>query len=117
MYERPPQIACRNRCLNMRLKLPKNIIQFFIFNSNIFDSLTNYYYKTQQHNTTQRKVMREFTINTIERDVNDHRTRVFPATIVISAQTFNEAVHKVLNRPQIRVQQIVSVNGESFTEC
>jgi len=61
--------------------------------------------------------MREFTINTIERDINDHRTRVFPATIVISAQTFNEAVHKALNRPQIRVQQIVSVNGKNFSDC
>ena len=70
-----------------------------------------------RNNTTQRKVMKEFTINTIERDVNDHRTRVFPATIVISAQTFNEAVHKVLNRPQIRVQQIVSVNGKNFSDC
>jgi hypothetical protein len=73
--------------------------------------------RTIQHNTTQRKAMKEFTINTIERDINDHRTRVFPATIVISAQTFNEAVHKVLNRPQIRVQQIVSVNGKNFSDC
>ena len=70
-----------------------------------------------QQQQQQRKVMREFTINTIEHDINNHRTRCFPATIVISAKTFNEAVHKVLNRPQIRVQQIVSVNGESFTEC
>ena len=70
-----------------------------------------------RNNTTQREIMKEFTINTIERDINDHRTRVFPATIVISAQTFNEAVHKVLNRPQIRVQQIVSVNGKNFVEC
>ena len=70
-----------------------------------------------RNNTTQRKVMKEFTINTIERDINDHRTRVFPATIVIPAKTFNEAVHKVLNRPQIRVQQIVSVNGKNFVEC
>ena len=67
MYKRPPQIACRNRCLNMRLKLPKNIIQFFIFNSNIFDSLTNYYYKTQQHNTTTREII----MNSFDRPQSD----------------------------------------------
>lgn len=61
--------------------------------------------------------MQDFTINTIQQNTNDHRSRLHPATITIQAQTINQAIHKVLNQPQIRVQQIVSVNGKNFTDC
>jgi hypothetical protein len=43
--------------------------------------------------------MQDFTINTIQQNTNDHRSRLHPA------------------QPQIRVQQIVSVNGKNFTDC
>ena len=69
-----------------------------------------------RNNTTQRKTMQDFTINTIQQNTNDHRTRLHPATITLQAQTFNQAIHAVLNQPQIRVQQIISVNGKNFAD-